>query len=299
MKNLQKIIIVIIICAPIIVGIIMLLLGRDASSGISRKGLGAISLKKLGLVKVEGPIYESESIVKQLRELREDKSIVGVLLRIDSPGGAVAPVQEIFREIMLYRKLKKPIVATLGNVAASGGYYVASAADKIFAEAGTLTGSIGVIMTVPLYKELSKKIGIEMRTFKAGEYKDITNPYRKMSDKEERMILKLLEDTHDQFIEDVAEGRNIKREELLKVADGRILTGRLALKEKLVDTLGNFESALSYLREITGVGKNAPLINKKETDDRVKEWFTREMLRLFPRLYQFSSPFGLLFMADL
>lgn len=299
MKNLQKVVIVIIICAPIIVGIIMLFLGNRTISGFSRGDLGTISLKKLGVVKVEGPIYESESIVKQLRELREEKSIVGVILRIDSPGGAVAPVQDIFREIILYRKIKKPIVASMGNVAASGGYYIASATDKIFAEAGTLTGSIGVIMTVPLYKELAKKVGIEMRTFKAGQYKDLASPYRQMDDKEEQMILKLLEDTHDQFITDVAEGRKIKKEVLLKVADGRIFTGRMALKEKLVDTLGSFESAISYLREITGVGKNATLVDKKETEDRFKEWFTKGMVKFFPRFYQFSSPFGLLFMAEL
>ncbi len=223
----------------------------------------------------------------------DDNLVAGVLLRIDSPGGATAPSQEIYQAVARFRKCGKPLVASMGNVAASGGYYVACAAQRIFADAGTLTGSIGVIMTVPLYKDLAKKIGIEMRTFKSGDFKDLANPYRPMSDPERRMIQELLDDTHLQFVDDVATARDLPLDSLLPLADGRIFTGRQALLKKLVDTLGTREDALSYLRSITGVGQNARVIDGKETSEKVREWFVREMVRFAPQLYQFISPWGM------
>jgi protease-4 len=245
------------------------------------------------VVQVEGVIYEAESIVKQLQQLRDDNLIAGVLLRIDSPGGATAPSQEIYQAVLDYRKFDKPLIVSMGNVAASGGYYIASPAQRIFADPGTLTGSIGVIMTVPLYKELARKIGIEMLTFKAGAYKDIGSSYRTMSPQERLMIQNLLDDTHNQFIDDVALGRSIERDSLVPIADGRIFTGRQALKVKLIDTLGSYEAALTYLRNITGLGPTARIVNKKETTTRMREWFTSEIVHLFPHIYRVFAPIGM------
>jgi protease-4 len=288
-KKIQRISILLIVLAPVFVGIILLFLNSGTSSSSVSTGF-----KKLGLVRVEGAIYESETVVRQLKEHLQDHSIAGVLLRIDSPGGATAPSQEIYQAVKNYRKNGgKPIVVSMGNVAASGGYYIASPATRIFAAPGTLTGSIGVIMTVPLYKELAKKIGIEMQTFKAGEFKDIASPYRSIKPVERKMIQQLLEDTHNQFIDDVAVVRSLDRDTLAAIADGRIFTGRQAVQHNLVDTLGGFEAAVTYLRKITHVGAGARLVNKKETSNVVREWFTSEMLHLFPNFYRIIAPIGL------
>ncbi|MBN1578676.1 MAG: signal peptide peptidase SppA [Chitinispirillaceae bacterium] len=289
MKALQRTGLALVISAPVIVGMVLLVHQARTSS----KTVSSVGFRKLGVVQLEGVIYEAASIVKQLQQLREDNLIAGVLMRVDSPGGGTAPSQEIHDAVWEYRECGKPLIVSMGNVAASGGYYVACPARRIFADAGTLTGSIGVIMTVPLYKELAKKIGIEMQTFKAGDYKDLANPYRTISPQERRMIQGLLEDTHNQFIDDVAKARSIEREVLLPIADGRIFTGRQALKAKLIDTLGSYEAALAYLRAITGLGPTARIVNKKETGTRMREWFTSEIIHAFPHIYRVFTPIGM------
>lgn len=289
MKLLQRIIIALVVVAPVIVGI-LLAIPRGANTAAS---ISSVGFKKLGLVEVTGTIFESAPVIKELQELRDDNSVAGVILRIDSPGGATAPSQEIYKAVLGYQHGDKPLIVSMGSIAASGGYYIASPAKKIFAAPGTLTGSIGVIMTVPLYKDLAKKIGIEMQTFKAGDFKDMASPYRTMSTTERKMIQDLLDDTHNQFITDVAIARSISVDSLSLIADGRIFTGRQALKCRLVDTLGSYEEALAYLRTITGVGDNARVINKKETSATFRELFVKEAIRIFPQAYRVLSPFGL------
>ena len=288
MKAFQRTILFLLLAAPVLTGI-LLLAGRDRLAG---GAAGSAAFRKLGEVRVEGTITESESVVRQLQLLREDRSVAGVLLRIDSPGGATAPSQEIYDAVWKFRLGNKPLIVSMGNVAASGGYYIASPARRIFAGPGTLTGSIGVIMTVPLYKELAKKIGIEMQTFKAGNFKDIASPYRSMSPAERKMIQELLDDTHDQFIGDVAKARSLDVDSLRMIADGRIFTGRQAVKARLVDTLGGYEAALAYLRSITGLGSSARIINKRESSFRMREWLVDESIRLFPQLYRIFTPIG-------
>ncbi|MBN1758073.1 MAG: signal peptide peptidase SppA [Chitinispirillaceae bacterium] len=289
MKLTQRIVLLLLLSTPVITGVTLLVRQNVFTDG--RVGRG--TFKKLGEVRVEGPIVESESIVRQLQLLHEDRSVAGVLLRIDSPGGATAPSQEIYHAVREFRSGSKPIIVSMGNVAASGGYYIASPATRIFAGAGTLTGSIGVIMTVPMYRELAKKVGIEMQTFKAGDYKDIASPYRSMTSVEKKMIQGLLDDTHDQFITDVATARTMDVDSLRQIADGRIFTGRQAVKAHLVDTLGGYEAALSYLRAITGVGSAARVINKRESSLKMRDWLVEESVRLFPHLYRILSPIGM------
>lgn len=289
MKLLQRLILGLIILAPVVIGILLAL----PQSNTSSSSIASVGFKKLGLVEVTGVIYESKTVIQELKDHLEDKSIAGILLRVDSPGGATAPSQEIFKAVGDYRKSGKPVVVSMGNVAASGGYYISCPANKIFAAAGTITGSIGVIMSVPVYKELAKKIGVEMETYKAGAFKDMASPYRSPTPQERTMIQGLLDDTHQQFIQDVATAREIPFDTLARIADGRIFTGRQAAQCGLVDTVGGYEEAVSYLRTLTGVGENVKLVNKREASESIREWFIGEAIKMFPQAYRVFSPVGL------
>jgi protease-4 len=291
-KNLQRILIVIILLLPVIIGLVLL-------SGVPAKVIPSASFKRLGLVRIEGVIFNSESIVKQLNAFRTDKSIAGILVKINSPGGATAPSQEIYKEILRIKEENKPLVVSMGDLAASGGYYIASPAKCIFADPGTLTGSIGVILTVPLYKDLANKIGIQMRILKAGKFKDIANNYRAMTDGEEQILQSLLDDTHNQFIDDVARARGINRDSIKNLADGRIFTGRQAQTLGLIDSLGGYLDALSYLRKITGSGPNARIIEKTEKLSNIREWLLESMVRIFPQLYSYFASYRASYLLNL
>jgi protease-4 len=293
-KRLQRWALALLLVSPVLIGMGMLINGKTGSSRS-----GGLSLKHIGLVRVQGTIIDSDEYVRQLRSLRLDKSIAGVILRIDSPGGAVAPSQEIYAEVMKYRTEGKPLVVSMGSVAASGGYYIASPAQRIFADPGTLTGSIGVIFTLPLYQELSKKIGIEFRVFKAGALKDVGSPYRAMTEAEKKFIDELLLDTHEQFIADVAKGRKMNKDTLALIADGRVLSGRPALKAGLVDSLGGYEDAVDWLRERTGLSRTAKIVRKKPASSRVMDWFEEESSKMFPFLHQIRQPAGLYYLMSI
>lgn len=292
MKNFQRIIIAALILLPIILGIIL----STSSSSSKESTLGSASIKKIGLVKVESTIMSSYETVRQLRSFLDDNTIAGVLLRVDSPGGAVAPSQEIFTEVMRFKKKKKPLVVSMGSMAASGGYYISSPASRIFADPGTFTGSIGVIISTPQYNELGRKLGIEMRVMKAGKFKDVLSPYRKVTEPESNLVQGLLDDTHDQFISDVAAGRDLPYDTIKAVADGRIFTGRQALQKKLVDTLGGYEDALHYLKSRVGVPQKAKVIERRERLDLFSEWLAEEIVHIFPQLIHFVTPKGALFL---
>ncbi len=255
--------------------------------------------KRIGLVRVSGTIIESEEYIRQLQSLRLDNSIAGVLLRIDSPGGAVAPSQEIYSEVMKFRLVRKPIVVSMSTVAASGGYYIASPASKLFADPGTLTGSIGVIFTLPLFQELSKKIGVEFRVLKAGALKDAGSPYRGMSDAEKIFFEDLLKDTHDQFIADVAKARGMNLDSLKRYADGRILTGRQAYAARLIDTLGGYQDALEYLRDLTGLSRSAKVVERKPASSRLRDWLGEESAKMFPALHHLMQPAGIYYLMSI
>jgi protease-4 len=280
------------ILLPILLGIIL----STSSSNNKSSSFGSSTIKKIGLVKVESTIFSSYETVRQLRSFLDDNTIAGVLLRVDSPGGAVAPSQEIFSEVMRFKKKKKPLVVSMGSMAASGGYYISSPAAKIFADPGTFTGSIGVIISTPQYNELGKKLGIEMRVMKAGKFKDLLSPYRKITEPESGLVQSLLDDTHDQFISDVASARDLPYDTIKVVADGRVFTGRQALQKKLVDTLGGYEDALHYLKSRVGLSQKAKVIERRERLDLFSEWLTEEIVHIFPQLMHFVTPKGALFL---
>ncbi|MCX8083902.1 MAG: signal peptide peptidase SppA, partial [Calditerrivibrio sp.] len=182
-----------------------------------------IAKKKVVLIDLEGIIYESETLIEKLKKYQKDENVVGIILRINSPGGAVAPSQEIYRFI---RKMNKPVYAALSTIAASGGYYVASACEKIYAMPGTVTGSIGVIMKFTDLSRIYDKFGIKTETIKSGKFKDIGSTTRSMTKEEKEILQRSIDEVYNQFIDDIlAKRTHISKEELLKIADGRILTG--------------------------------------------------------------------------
>ncbi len=270
MKKRQAAIIIALILFPVIVGIIVIMVG-------GRSEAVWYEATRIGLVRIEGIIYDSEEYVRQLQELREDKTVAGVVVRIDSPGGAVAPSQEIYAEMMRYRQIPKPLVVSMGNVAASGGYYIASPASKIFANPGTITGSIGVVFSFPQYHQLLDKLGVRIQTITAGEFKDIASPNRDMTSDEKRILHELLDDTHQQFIKDINRVRDMNPDSLRRLADGRIFTGRQACKTGLVDTLGGYQEAVNYLRHRLGLSEKADLIEKRKRKS-VFEMFIPEVV---------------------
>ncbi|HEX9127358.1 MAG TPA: signal peptide peptidase SppA [Methylomirabilota bacterium] len=215
---------------------------------------------KVAVVEIEGIIVDGSAAVRELREHAENPSIKAVVLRVNSPGGVVAPTQEIFGAIQRARKAGKPVVASLGAVAASGGYYVAVAADRIYANPGTLTGSIGVVMQLANLEGLLKKVGVEYVVVKAGAYKDVGNFARTMSPEERRMLQALLDDVYSQFVEAVSEGRGLEKKDVLAFAEGRIYSGQQALALKMVDELGGFEEAVEAAGKLANISGRPKLV---------------------------------------
>jgi protease-4 len=284
-----------ILAAPIVLGLILMAL--NAKPGSAK--FSSLSSRKIGLVEVSDVIYSSEDYVKQLRDLREDDGIAGVILRIDSPGGAVAPSQEVFEEVMKFREINKPLVVSMGNLAASGGYYIASPAFKIFANPGTITGSIGAIMSFPHYYKLLSKIGVDMEIIKAGELKDVGSPHRAMTPKERSYLQAMIHDVHLQFIEDVSRARSMDIDSLIPLADGRIFTGRQAMAVGLVDTLGGYEDALDYLKTYLGLPEKSNVVEKKKPEPFWKKMLTEEIFDKIPLLKNAAAPSGSYFLYDL
>jgi protease-4 len=199
---------------------------------------------KVAVIPVKGMISDSEPVIEQLKRFGKDDSVKAIVLRIESPGGGVGPSQEIYEEVKKVGA-KKPVLTSMGALTASGGYYIACATQKVFANPGTMTGSIGVIMPFMNVRELAEKIGLRGMTVKSGEYKDIGSPLRDMKPDERALLQGVVDNVHHQFVNAVAEGRNLPREDVMRIADGRIFTGEQAKALGLVDVLGNLEDAVA------------------------------------------------------
>jgi len=219
---------------------------------------------RIAVIKIEGAILDSGPSIEKIIKFRKNKGVKAIILRINSPGGAVAPSQEIYREVKKACKEKK-VVVSMESIAASGGYYIACAADTLFANPGTLVGSIGVILQLENIEELLKKIGLKSKVIKSGKYKDIGSMTREMTEQEEAILQNFSDDIHNQFIDAVAEGRNMKREEVVKLADGRIFAGEQALELGLIDNLGNLQDAIAMTAEMVGIeGEPKVIYPRKE-----------------------------------
>jgi len=223
-------------------------------SGISTEGAYFYSFgKKVAVIEIYGVINNSNEVIRQLKKYTKDSSIPALVLDIDSPGGGVVPSQEIYEEVLKVKKKDKKVVASLRGLGASGGYYVACAADTIVANPGTLTGSIGVIFEFPVVQELFKKIGVRFEVVKRGKLKEVGTWNRPMTKEERSLLQSVIDDTYDQFVEAVVEGRRLDQDKVLELADGRIFTGRQAKELGLVDELGDLEDAISIAGKMGGI----------------------------------------------
>jgi protease-4 len=231
---------------------------------------------KVGVVKIEGFIGDTHDVVEQMNQFGKDDSIKAVILRIDSPGGGVASSQEIYQAVNELKK-KKKVVASMGSVAASGGYMVACATDKIVANPGTLTGSISAVMHFANVEELLKKVGLKASVVKSGKFKDIGSPVREMTPEEKALLQDLVDDISDQFIEMVSKDRNIPKENVRKIADGRVFTGRQAHKLGLVDYLGDMGYAVTIAGEMAGIKGKPDIVYPKKKGLKFWDYFFREM----------------------
>lgn len=254
MKKYKKIILIILasIGAITLIGMLISLISPEGGFG-----------EKIAIIDIRGPIIGSESIIKQVHKYRDNGAIKAILLRIDSPGGAVGPVQEIHTEIS---KLQKPVFTSMGSVSASGGYYIASASDWIFANPGTITGSIGVIMQFVNAKGLSEKIGVDMEIVKSGRYKATGAPTKEFTQDERRVLQNAVDDVHSQFVDAVLKGREhvgLTKGEVWEIADGRIFSGQQALEIKLIDQVGNLQDAVEYTAQKVGIDGKPKIIRER------------------------------------
>jgi len=234
-------------------------------------GIPSLRLRPgIGIVRVEGVIdmgsnqfrikSGAEAIIARIDDLISDTdSIKAIVVRINSPGGTVAATQEIYQKLLQARKKDIPLVASMGDIAASGGYYVASACNIIYASNGTMTGSIGVIAYSPNMKKLFDNIGIKMDVIKSGKYKDIMSSWREMSDDEKRLLSEMIDSNYQCFLNDVSAGRNIPIADIAPYADGRIMSGDIAKSYRLVDEIGGFEESIQKAKELAGLSSDAPI----------------------------------------
>ena len=225
----------------------------------------------IGIVEITGVITSSKKAIREIKDFREDDSIKAIIVRINSPGGGIGPSQEIYTEIMKTRK-EKLIIASLGSVAASGGYYIASATRKIIANPGTITGSIGVIIEYTNIEEILKKIGLSAVVIKSGKLKDIGSPVREITEDEKQFLQDIVDELHMQFVNHAAQGRGIDPEEMAKLADGRIYTGQTAKELNLIDQLGNFEDSITLAGDLAKIkGDVIPVYPKPDKISFFKE----------------------------
>lgn len=230
---------------------------------VAERGEVSLAGNRVALVEVQGLILSAEDVVRDLEEHLENPGIRAVVVRVESPGGVVGPSQEIHDAVARVRAKGKPVVVSMGAVAASGGYYLAAAADHIVASPGTLTGSIGVIIQLAEIEGLLKKVGVNLEVIKAGRHKDVGNFARAMTPEERAILQGLLDDMYDQFVTAVAEGRRLDRAKVLALADGRVYTGRRAKELGLVDSLGGLDDAVQTAGRLAGIAGKPQLVRPR------------------------------------
>jgi protease-4 len=250
---------------------------------------------KVAVIEVFGVIADSKQIIGQLHNFWENDSIKAIVLRVDSPGGGVGPSQEIHDEIKRIA-VDKPLVVSMGSVAASGGYYIAAPAQRIIANPGTITGSIGVIMEFTNLQELFEKIGLKSQVVKSGLHKDIGSPVRPMTDGDRAILQAMIDDVHSQFVEAVAAGRNMEIEAVRELADGRIFTGRQAMSLGLVDELGNLEVAIKVAAQLAGIEGDPDVVYPPEDKPRFMDLFIEQSLNSLQQALQKKQVTGLQYM---
>src|SRR6267142_3867329 len=270
-----------------LVGCIVLLLGTLATVTLALLvvnlsmeqdglALGTFS-RRVGLIEIVGDIESSEGVVDQLEHMRRDSSVRAVVLRLDSPGGGVAASQEIYEAVRKVREDDKPVVASMGGVAASGAYYIACAADSIVSNPGTLTGSVGVIMSFPNTEELFRKVGLRFEVVKTGKFKDIGSMSRPMTFEERELLQGVLSNVYEQFVDAISEGRSLDRKDILPYADGRIFSGDQAQEYGFVDRLGDLDDSIRLAGEMAGITGQPAVVRKERRRVSVLDFLDNKM----------------------
>lgn len=236
----------------------------------------------LAIIQIRGGIFEADSVLQEIDQYRKNNHVRAIVVRVDSPGGGVGASQEIFRALKQAREDNgKLIVVSMAGVAASGGYYVSCAADRIFAMPGTITGSIGVIATFPNMEGLNEKIGLRWNVLKTGAFKDSGSATRPMTEEDRAVMEELLFSAYDQFVNDIADRRSMDVDHVKELADGRVYTGQQALEHGLIDEEGSLLDAIEYARERTGIEGEPHILQREE---RQWPWFlTADVGDLLPK----------------
>ena len=263
----------VLLAGSILVLLLVALLGSIAwFSHLRGREAGLMFGEKVGVLEVKGVIANIQPTIDELVKFRKDGSVKAVVVRIESPGGGVSPSQELYQEIRRTVQVK-PVVVSMGSVAASGGYYIACAAQKIYANPGTITGSIGVILQFTNFEELLRKIGFRMEVVKSGPYKDVGNPGREMTAEEKAYLQEMVNNVHQQFVRDVARGRHMKVEKVREVADGRIFTGEQAMELGLVDELGNLKDAINAAAKMAAIEGEPKVVYPEKERKSLLDYF--------------------------
>jgi len=273
----------IIVLVALILGSTMVIAVKSLSSSST-----TFFSEKIGVIPVQGTISSEQTITSQLVDFRKDASIKAIVLKINSPGGAIAPSQEIYREVEKTVPVKK-VVVSMGSVAASGGYYIAAPASRIVANPGTITGSIGVIMEFLCIEDLLNKIGVDLEILKSGEFKDIGSPDRKLTEREREILNTLIAEMRKQFVEAIVRGRGLPRHHVESIADGRIFSGARAKELGLVDVLGNFQDAVDITKELAGIKGEATLIYAEKSRLGLFEFLVERGTRLLAALLDYPK----------
>jgi protease-4 len=227
-------------------------------------GISVLARDRIAILPLRGVITQNHRVIQELRDYRDDSSVRGFVLWVDSPGGEVAPSQTIYRELARVREDGYPVVAAIGSVGASGAYYAALGADTILAMPGSLVGSIGVLMEFPNAQELLEKVGVRFEVIKSGEHKDLGSPYREVTEAERALLQEVVDDVYDQFLDVIAEERGMSHDSVIDVADGRLLSGRLAVDYGLIDGEGDLVDAIAVAGNMAGLGSEPRTVIREE-----------------------------------
>ncbi len=268
-------------------------------SGSSGSKFSFSSTDKVAVLTIQDVIIDSDKYLESLNKIRKNKSVKAIVVRINSPGGAVGPSQEIYSELQNIKE-KFPVVASMGAVAASGGYYIACAADTIYANPGTITGSIGVIAQFLSYKDLLDWAKVDVEVIKSGKFKDVGSPFRTMNEEDKKYFQQLIDNVFDQFKSTVAVTRDLNENEVNAIADGKVFSGEQAQGLNLVDELGNLNDAIAFAAKQGGIEGDPELVHYPKKKSALQELLSTK-LSLTSRISNFpiSNSFGLFYIVDI
>ncbi|MCH7518040.1 MAG: signal peptide peptidase SppA [Candidatus Dadabacteria bacterium] len=285
--------------AIVILFLLIFIFLAGIGSGLLLSGDSSFSSgDKVAVLRVKDIILDSQIYLESLDAIAKDDSVKALVVRIDSPGGAVGPSQEIFSEIKELGK-ELPIVASIGGVGASGGYYIACAAQKIYANPGAITGSIGVIAQFASYEKLLDWAMIDVEIIKSGKYKDVGSSFRKMNEADKQYIQQLIDNVYEQFKSVVADARDLDTKQIDKVADGKIYTGEQALNLKLIDELGTINDAIRMAGDLGGIEGKPEVIYFPKKKFRLMDILNSKVATSFLTGVPTKSRFGLFYLVDI